>query len=431
MHLFILCAVLAGLTACGRDQSSEVGYYPSELENEMVDFLQDEKDEKQANPVPVDTDEASSSDACLYNCATEPVARLDFLKLTELAWPNCVTDEFAAEVRADGLWVIALANCLEGSQVYEFVVSANGIFAYEPRIVSSDCYEYFRPVLKMSVAFSPDGGKIVYICDESYGAPYSYDYDFKVRSKHLSPSGRLGGVNELYSVRTRRSHVLKEKLFLSYNPVSQSFAFLYDGYLQRIDANGQKIGGKILLGVDEPAYRLSSYNGNWYILSQRDSVYSNESAYCSKVSPQGILECDQQKLEQRNAFLSGGGRLLSATHENTYSDKDFYVAAFNPDTCAASQKIKLGAVHAGRQGKIFDLVRLSEEVEGFLYHDDGASTLKMALLRSELTGIILSDVSVANVGDVKQALAFTRKDEVLVVYLDGDGHVFLAISDLL
>lgn len=349
------------------------------------------------------------------------MAQIQFTDQFSIDWPNCTVKDFNARQVSDGVQIVALADCLEGWQVFEFVTSADGIVNEPPQIVSQGCYAEFHDVQFMAVADDGTDSLASYICETPDSDGYYAEYQTVTR--RIGPDSQVGDAVGNLTFQSSSYGLDDYKPFLSFNSIAQSYALVVGDVLQRLDRQGNNIGGKVNLDLSGETFRVQSYRGNWYIFSQ--SYEGASSSYCSKVSDIGLLECHEKKLEQSMPFLSQNSQLIGSYQSYSGSEKSINLSSFNPDTCAASQKRELGLLHMKGDGIDMGLVEISDDVMGWLYFDDDLAALKIGLFRAKLSGHLLADISIANEDSVDKALALTNGEQILVLFLS-NGQIHLS-----
>lgn len=387
------------LSACGESEvSPSTVLFSDEKTSEFETDIEDQMDS-----------------ACLFDCTTESVAKLVFGIPIDLFDRTCTVKKFASMKQNNAIALVLWAGCLEGEQIFYQQWNPDGMEFSSRKIVSAACYKYFAEITDFAAA--TDGQTIL----TSYSCVIQEAGTRKTKA-FLAGLDRVTGEKrwekEVYS--EPYSSSTSFGMGLAYNPEASAFGLMIRSSLYRVNSNGVILGGGANTYISDGSLSsLQSHTGQWYVLSKNRW---SDSAYCSKVNTQGILECDRKLLGSYQPVFLNSNRAVWKTY--SYSNQfntQFEMASFNSDTCSLSKSQILGADQLNSTDKILSAQTHSTDIHFILYEDSLTNNLKLAVFSNQLTGSLLSIVSVAPINDIKSASVILTNSSITILYLDANG----------
>lgn len=405
-HSLLTISLLFGIVACG-DESSDngTGAIASATSKKTADNPETSKavTEKAGSE-----GEAAPKPTCLFDCITDPIAKLSFAVPFEVSDGSCTWSDFIAMPLADGFGVLAWGDCKEGKQVYFLSLDPSGHLLGPHRVVSMQCYKYFYEVT--GFAGASDGQTILfsYSCRPKNGSPAAYVATLNIASGVITNDKQFFTDNTSWSSDFTMS--------IAYNPESRAFGLALRNNFYRFNPNGDQLGGSVNTYLSNTSPLVQNLAGQWYIFSK--NPYGS-TATCSKINTTGNLECDRKTLDRSNLFLTTTGRILStsSTYNNSWN-VNFEIASFNTDTCSMSKPQVLGSDSIGTNDEIHFVLPLTQDTHAILYEDSKTGNLKISVFKNSLTGSLLSIVSIAPTVKITRSVAMIRGSVIYVLFLD-------------
>jgi hypothetical protein len=144
--------------------------------------------------------------------------------------------------------------------------------------------------------------------------------------------------------------------------------------------------------------------------------------YCSKVSPLGLPQCNEQEAYEQNK-----GRPLGNTSLSVYQSS-FYLSAFDPATCTMRNPRNIGQINDESIASVYNVVSLQDNLNAVLF-TSSAGTLQIGIYGGPPPGALLSLVSVADLShDAASPALLVLKNRLFVNYVDGY-RGYMSVSD--
>ncbi len=405
-HALLTIGLLFGIVACG-DDSGDNGTVAiaSATSKETAEKLETsrtaaEKSGSAKGEAPTST--------CLFDCKTDPIAKLSFAVPFEVSDGSCTWSDFIAMPLADGFGVLAWGDCKEGKQVYFLSLDQTGQVQSPHRVVSMQCYKYFHEVT--GFAGASDGETILfsYSCRPKAGTAAAYVASLNIASGVIIADKQFLSENS--------SWLSDFTMSMAYNPEARAFGLALRNNFYRFNSIGDQLGGSVNTYLSNPSPLVQNLAGQWYIFSR--SPYGSTGT-CSKINTTGNLECDRKTLDRSNLFLTTTGRMLSTSSSyNKAWNVNFEISSFNTDTCSMSKPQVLGSDGIGISDKIQFVLPLTQDSHAILYEDSQTGNLKISVFKNSLTGSLQSIVSIAPSVKTTRSVAMIRGSVIYVLFLD-------------
>ena len=344
---------------------------------------------------------------CLDRCDTPQQAQFSFGLAKPITPDQCRVKKMKTLDNTLGLSVFYLADCGSGDQLYLRTVSYDSSYQSSAQWLSTDCFSSYTNVIDFAADMGTDGPLVAYRCSSSELKIVAMD-----RVSQVTGKSTLG-----------RDFSHHKDLYVTWNATASSFGLITYGSLLRLDSKGRALGGSTSIANSSSSYidYVTVQDGSWLIITA--PKYYWNSFYCSKVSPLGLPQCNEQEAYEQN-----NGRPLGNTSLSVYQS-NFYRSAFDPATCTMRNPRNIGQINDESIASVYNVVSLQDNLNAVLF-TSSAGTLQIGIYGGPPPGALLSLVSVADLShDAANPQLQLLKNRFLVSYVS-NSQGYLGISDI-